>query len=113
MSKKLIVIILNKIHLLEDLLSAFLEIGISGATVIDSNGMGKILTSNIPIFAGLPDAFPGTSPINKTIFIVIEENQVEDVEIVLNEVCGSFDDPGAGIYFCLPLDFVRGYRKGY
>lgn len=113
MNKKLIVIILNKIELLEDLLSALLEIGISGATVIDSNGMGKIITTTIPIFAGLRDAFPGTSPINKTILIVLEENQIEDVEIVLNEVCGSFNEPGAGIYFCLPIDFVRGYRKGY
>ncbi len=113
MNKKLIVIILNKIELLEDLLSALLEIGISGATVIDSNGMGKIITTQIPIFAGLSDAFPGTSPMNKTIFIVLEENQIENVEIVLNEVCGSFNESGAGIYFCVPIDFVRGYRKGY
>lgn len=110
---KLIIIVLNKVELLEDLLSAFLEIGISGATVIDSNGMGQIITTRIPIFAGLRDAFPGISSVNKTILVVVTEEQVADVEIVLEEVCGNFDQTGTGIYFCLPLDFVRGFRPGY
>ena len=110
---KLIVVILNKAELLEDLLSAFLEIGISGATVIDSNGMGKILTSQIPIFAGLRDAFPGASSVNKNILLVVKENQITDVEIVLEDVCGSFDETGKGIYFCIPLDFAKGFKPGY
>ena len=110
---KLIVIVLNKVEFLEDLLSAFIEIGISGATVIDSTGMGRILTTHVPIFAGLRDAFSDCCPQNKTILVVVQEEQVADVEIVLKEVCGSFDKTGTGIYFCLPLDFVKGFRPGY
>jgi nitrogen regulatory protein P-II 1 len=110
---KLIVIILNRVELLEDLLSAFLEIGISGATVIDSMGMGQILTTQIPIFAGLREAFPGMSPVNKTIFVIVEEEQVTNVEFVLKDICGNFDKPGSGLYFVIPLDFVVGYRPGY
>lgn len=110
---KLFVIILNKLEFLEDLLSALLEIGISGATILDSTGMGRILTTQIPIFAGLRDAFPNATPVNKTIMIVLNEDQVSDVEIVLEEVCGSFEEQGLGIYFCVPLDFVKGLRHGY
>ncbi len=110
---KLVVIILNKMDLLEDLLSAFLEIGISGATVIDSTGMGRILTTEIPIFAGLMDAFAGCCPQNKTIITVIRDEQLTDVEIVLEEVCGSFEEKGTGIYFTIPLDYVKGYKRGY
>ena len=110
---KLIVIILNEVELLEDLLSAFLEIGISGATIIDSTGMGRILTSQVPIFAGLRDAFAGCCPENKTILTVVSEDQVQDAEIVLEEVCGSFKEKGSGIYFCLPIDFVKGFKSGY
>lgn len=110
---KLIIIILNKVELLEDLLSEFLEIGISGATVIDSTGMGRILTTQVPIFAGLRDAFPGSCPVNKTIFVVIQDDQLTDLELVLEDVCGSFEEQGTGIYLCVPLDFVKGFRPGY
>lgn len=110
---KLIVIILNRVELLEDLLSAFLEIGVSGATVIDGTGMGQILTSQIPIFAGLRDAFPGTNPVNKTILIVAREKQIKDIRIVLEDICGDFNTPGKGIYFSIPLDFVEGLTPGY
>jgi len=113
MNMKLFVIILNKVELLDDLLSALLEIGISGATVLDSTGMGRILTTQVPIFAGLRDAFSGCCPQNKTILTVVTADQIEDMEIVLEDVCGSFDKQGSGIYFCLPLDFVRGFRPGY
>ena len=47
---KLIVIILNNTEHLEDLLTAFLEIGVTGSTVIDSVGMGRILSHDVPIF---------------------------------------------------------------
>ncbi len=110
---KLIVIILHQVELLDDLLSEFLEIGISGATIYDSNGMGQILTTTIPIFAGLKDAFPSSSPVNKTILAVVPEKQVSNVETVLKDVCGDFDAPGSGIYFCINLDFVKGFRPGY
>jgi nitrogen regulatory protein PII len=110
---KLFVIILNHVEYLEDLLSALLEIGISGATILDSTGMGRVLTTQIPIFAGLRDAFPNATPVNKTILVVVNEDQIDDVEIVLEEVCGDFEEQGVGIYFCVPLDFVKGLRRGY
>jgi len=105
---KLIVVILNKTELLEDLLSAFLEIGVSGATVINSVGMGRILSHDVPIFAGLRSAFPGTSPANKTILTVTEDEMVEDALTVIDDVCDSFDQPGSGLVFVLPVESVRG-----
>ena len=59
---KLVVIVLNNTEYLDDLLTAFLEIGVSGSTVIDSVGMGRILSHDVPVFAGLSSAFPGTGP---------------------------------------------------
>ena len=63
---KLAVVFLNKIEFLDDILAAFLEIGVKGATVIDSVGMGHIISQHIPIFAGLRDAFAGSSPNSTT-----------------------------------------------
>jgi nitrogen regulatory protein PII len=109
---KLVVIILNRVEYLEDLLTAFLEIGISGATVLNSVGMGQILSRNIPIFAGLSDAFPGSSPSNRTILAVVQDRQVERMAHMVEEVCGSLDDPGNGLMVSLSLDQVFGFRPG-
>jgi nitrogen regulatory protein P-II 1 len=107
---KLVVIILNRVEYLEDLLTAFLEIGISGATVLNSVGMGQIVSRNIPIFAGLSDAFPGSSPSNRTILAVVEDRQVKRMARMVEEVCGSLDDPGSGLMVSLALDEVFGFR---
>ncbi len=107
---KLVVIILNRVEFLEDLLTAFLEIGISGATVLNSVGMGQIVSRNVPIFAGLSDAFPGSSPSNRTILAVVEDRQVKRMARMVEEVCGSLDDPGSGLMVSLSLDEVFGFR---
>jgi nitrogen regulatory protein PII len=109
---KLVVIVLNKTEYLEDLFTAFLEIGVSGATVVDSVGMGRILSHDVPIFTGLRSAFPGTSPVNKTIFLVTEDAMVEDILTVIDDVCGSFDEAGTGLVFVLPVDAARGLGRG-
>ena len=50
---KLAILILNREEHLEALLEGYVEIGITGSTIIDSIGMGHILSSDVPIFAGL------------------------------------------------------------
>ncbi len=107
---KLVVIILNRVEFLEDLLTAFLEIGISGATVLNSVGMGQIVSRNVPIFAGLSDAFPGSSPSNRTILAVVEDRQVKRMARMVEEVCGSLEEPGSGLMVSLSLDEVYGFR---
>jgi nitrogen regulatory protein PII len=105
---KLIVIILNKTESLEDLLTSFLEVGVSGATVLDGVGMGRILSHDVPVFAGLRSAFPGASPANKTILTVVEDHTVDDVLAAIEDVCGSFDRPGTGVVFVLPVEGAYG-----
>ena len=109
---KLVVIILNNTDYLEDLLTAFLEIGVSGSTVVDSVGMGRILSHDVPIFAGLRSAFPGASPVNKTIFTVTPDELVDDVLTVIEDVCGTFEESGTGLVFVLAVDAVRGIGTG-
>ena len=41
---KLLILILNKVEKLEEILEGFIDIGISGATIIDSIGMGHVLS---------------------------------------------------------------------
>lgn len=108
---KLAVIFLNKIEYLEDLLSAFLEIGVSGATVLDSVGMGHIITQNIPIFAGLRDAFAGSSPNHKLILVVIDEEMVGKVAEVLSDICLDIDKSKSYFMVTFTIDQLFGFTN--
>lgn len=110
MAHKLVIIFVNHAEKMEDVLEGLLEVGVGGATVVDSVGMGRILSRDVPIFAGIRKVFPGLSADNKIIFIVTEEALVGDIMTVVEDVCGSLDDPGTGLAVVLPLDFVRGLR---
>jgi len=105
------VFVLNREEELEEILSGFLEIGIAGATIIDSMGMGRILAYDIPIFAGLRGMLSGGRPHNKTIFSVLPDKGTYDQAAeLIEDICGSLEDPGNGILFAIPLRDVRGPR---
>jgi nitrogen regulatory protein PII len=107
---KLLILILNKVEKLEEVLEGFIEIGISGATVIDSVGMGHIISEEVPIFAGLRFMFAGAKPHNKTILSVIKREKEEPVIRLLEKILGDLDKPGTGILFMIPVDRVEGLK---
>ncbi len=108
---KLVIIFLNKIELLEEILTAFLEIGVTGATVLDSIGMGSIISRNIPIFAGLQETFAGSSPGNKTILTVVEAHLVEKISEVMDDIEKDFAETGIGIVVSLPIEKRFGLNR--
>jgi nitrogen regulatory protein PII len=108
---KLFIYILNDQEKLDEIMAGFIEIGITGATIIDSVGMGRILAKDVPIFAGFQSLLSGSRPYNKTIISVVDDDQkVESALSLIEETCGPFDQPGAGIAFTLPLDQVHGLK---
>ena len=54
----LLVMIASDHAMFDDLITALLDIGLTGATVIESRGMGAILREEMPIFAGLAALIP-------------------------------------------------------
>lgn len=109
---KLLVFVLNKEEFLEDVLEAFVEAGIPGATILDSEGMGRFLAYEVPLFADFREFMKGNKPYNKTIFSVVEdEEKIKKVEKLIEEICGSLSDPGTGILFTIPVDYVKGLIK--
>ncbi len=112
---KLLVLVLNKEEHTEEVLERFVELGVPGATVIDTIGMGRVLSQEIPIFAGFVDMMAGARPSNKTIFTLVEDKAVEEVRRGVEEVTGSLEQPGTGILFTVPVDYhvgiVREWRE--
>jgi len=105
---KLLILILNKVEKLEEVLEGFIEIGITGATVIESVGMGQILSEEVPIFAGLRFMFAGAKPHNKTIFSAITDEKEKPAIKLLQNILGDLNDPGTGIVFTIPIDKIEG-----
>ena len=106
---RLIVFVLNKEELLESVLEAYVEVGITGATILDSEGMGRFLTYEIPLFADFKEFMKGNKPYNKTILSVVEDDAIlPRLKKILDEVCGELASPGTGILFSVPVDYAIG-----
>src|SRR5687768_10151097 len=50
---QLLVAVINHEEKVDDVLAGFLELGITGATIVGSEGMGRVLSHDVPIFAGV------------------------------------------------------------
>ena len=109
---KLIVFVLNNEELLDQVLQAYAEVGISGGTVLDSEGMGRFLTYEVPLFAGFREFMKGNKPYNKTILSVVrDESVIPRLHAILNQICGDLTGPGTGILFTLPVDWAVGLAE--
>jgi nitrogen regulatory protein PII len=105
---KLIFVILNKPERLQDLMVIFVELGLQGATVFDSVGMGKILTQDIPLFAEVKGLLTGARPQNKTIMIHLAEEMIPLVVEAFEEAVGPLDQPGNGVIFAVAAEQICG-----
>ena len=108
---KLIIFFLNREEYLNEILEAFVEMDINGATVLDSIGMGRILAHDIPIFAGFQNLLHESRPGNKTILTVIPDEKLAPLSKEIEHIVGSLDDPGNGLLISLPVDFQKGLSK--
>jgi nitrogen regulatory protein PII len=107
-SYELLVCVLNKPEAVEDVVAAFLEVGVTGCTIIDSKGMGKVIGQDIPIFSGFKSMFSGAREMNVTIFSVMETKTVDCAIRIIEEVYSNFSEPSTGIVFTVPVRRVKG-----
>lgn len=108
-SVQLLIAVINQEEKLDEILSGMIELGVTGATIVGSEGMGRVLSHDIPIFAGLETLASRSRPQNQTIFSVIrEDDKVEGVLNLIQEICGNLSNPATGIAFTIPVNRVVG-----
>ena len=106
---QLLIAVINQEEKLDEILSGLVELGITGATILASEGMGRVLSHDIPIFAGLEALALRSRPQNQTLFSVIKDDRkVDQVIALLQEICGDFEAPATGIVFTVPVGRVVG-----
>jgi len=108
----LMVIVINKTETVNEILEMFYNIGIRGATIFDSRGMGQtFMDCESPVVGGLRSLiYDQCRPNNITILSVVEsleqyDRAVQEVE----KITGSFDEPGTGIACVFPLARLKGF----
>ena len=108
---KLLICVLNKTEKLNELIESMSELGIRGATVLESQGMARILGSqNIPVFAGFRHLLAGDRPFNYTIFSVIQDEELAQrtVDAIRQHLLPGTSKQSHGIAFTVPVDsFVK------
>lgn len=109
---KLVVMILNKTEALESLLENMTDAGITGATIIDSTGMARVIGEyDSMIMWSLRKMLNPERQHNKTIFTVVPDEQVATVSEIMKKSVGDLNAPDTGILFTVPIDHVEGLSK--
>jgi hypothetical protein len=104
----LLVCILKDYRHVEALLLGFLELEISGATVLDARGMGQMLVQEHPLFIGARDLFPGAGSDSHVVFCVTDGAKAAAGLKLLDRAANGIERKGAGVGFTVPLGQVVG-----
>ena len=110
-----LIIVLNKLDYLDEILAKFIDLEVGGATILDSQGMaGAMVDANnrVPIFGFLKSVLDDCKPYNKTVFTVLEsEELVEKVVAMVKETLGEDAKQGAGLMFTVLLGKVYRFQE--
>jgi nitrogen regulatory protein PII len=107
-----LVAVINKKEMIRPVVKRLRQIGIFGATVIESTGSGRFVGRKdyVPLIGSARYIEGADITHNMTLFSVIEtkeqvERAADEIEKLLG---GDMEAKGTGIIFGLPVDFVRG-----
>jgi nitrogen regulatory protein PII len=102
---ELLMVILNREEYFEKILSILVELGVSGATILDSEGLGHFLAYEVPIFAGLKQLVGKEKTANRTILALVEKGIFfAKFKKLLAEEKIDFSQPNTGVIFTIPVN---------
>ncbi len=106
-------IVLNGGQFVREIVEQMKQMGVKGATIIDTMGSGRYQQSGFgefPLIGGLMNSLNIGIVQNKTIFSVMESREQVDavVDAVEELLGGNMEVPGTGIMFSFPVEVVRG-----
>ena len=113
-----ILFVLHDISNMKDLLHAWEEAGVKGATVLFSTGLGRIrqnfgLMEDFPLFPTMSEILDRVEnmDLSRTLFSVVESDEiVKNVLHHTQKVVGDLNQPNNGILIVLPVAQVYGLK---
>jgi nitrogen regulatory protein P-II 1 len=114
---ELIVLVLNDPGKTEDVLAAWLAVGVSGVTILDSSGLShqvgrRSLRDDLPLFPSLEDLIRSREEHHRTLFVVVPDGfDVEALVAATEHITGTLDTPHTGILFTIPVTRTWGLHR--
>ncbi len=106
---ELVLIVLNKTDLLNELLTEFMENDLSGATVLDSSGMGHLISHQFPMFSMFAELEDERENNSKTILKIVKSvDERERTEKLVEKVVGDLSEPDTAIVISVPVSSAKG-----
>ncbi|MDO5125729.1 MAG: hypothetical protein Q4D35_05060 [Ruminococcus sp.] len=109
---QLLFLVIKRVELVDEIMKELAKAGIKGGTCIDSMGMAKSISGmdNLPAMSVLREILKGDDPVQrgKTIFVVINDDQLEIAKNAILKVTGDLSQPNAGVLFSVPVTFAMG-----
>ena len=100
----LLIAVINNEDLLDELITGWLDMGITGATLAETTDVLQMISHHIPIFAGFRSLTSGGTVHNKTVFTAIEDEGTLDKAVsYLEMICSQTGKHHQGVYFVVPL----------
>jgi nitrogen regulatory protein PII len=104
----MIMFVLDNPDFLDQILKAWAEHGITGATIVESTGAYRRSTRHIPMRYMYGDMSSVESG-NITFFVIVEDQQkVQSCLEAIEKIVGNLDDPNTGVFAAGPLAVTRG-----
>lgn len=107
---KLLVLILYLDEFIYHIMEYFLEEGIEGATILDSSGMGRYVSS-IPLFATFIGFMNQQKTRSSTILAPIPADREEEIIRGIEAITGDLDQKQGAMLITLDIGFWKGTMK--
>ncbi len=113
----LVVLVLDDPNRCHEVLRAWEEAGVPGATILESTGMARMargIWDDLPLVPSMRDILAGRELHHRTVFAVVkDEETVDRLFAATQQVLGDLDLHHTGIMFSVPVTRVAGLeRKG-
>ena len=99
------------------ILDAWQDLGVTGVTILDSTGMGRMrraaLREDLPLMPSLSDFLEVREAPHNTLLSVVESEEMADrMAQAAQEVIGDLDKPHTGFLFVVPVLKAYGLGRG-
>jgi len=99
-----------------NILDVWETVGVTGITILESTGLGRMRESNIrddlPLMPSLMNLLRTREEHHRTLFTVVEDEAMVDKLIEATQsVVGPLEQPNTGILFVMPVSRVIGMSK--
>lgn len=114
---ELVVMVLDDPGQVDDVLEAWLSVGVGGVTLLDSAGLAHHLArhatrDDLPLMPSLSSLLRTREEAHRTLFALLPEGfDVEALVAATQKVTGELDEPSTGILFTLPVNRAWGLHR--